>query len=362
MRSIGFVLCLVACAAARAQEVTLRTDQGDIVVRLFPEVAPGHARNFVEHARSGFYAGTTFHRVVPGFVLQGGDPNTKDDDPGNDGQGGWSWRGPGTTLALEPNDRPHTRGTLSMARSSDPDSAGSQFFIVLADQPQLDRQYTVFGEVARGMDVVDRLVAASAEKPQRLLEVRVGGDLEPLEIAEGDRAEARRLLALEETDRSEAIERAVAALASEEAGPAAARLLAALGPAARGSLWRLLDSVLPTSDERAEVDALVRALGDDAWSVREEANRKLLALDPRFTSYVQALEAPSDPEVRERMAAIRAGLAASRPAWLGRRELARAAALGANADEEVRDEAEGRVRAGHPLAPDLQAFAAPRGE
>jgi peptidyl-prolyl cis-trans isomerase B (cyclophilin B) len=109
---------------------------------------------FIELAKQGFYNGTTFHRVVPKFVVQGGDPNSKNTDRSKHGMGG-----PGYQLKAEFNNKPHRRGTLSMARSAQPDSAGSQFFICVADVPFLDRQYTVFGEVVKGMEVVDKIVS-----------------------------------------------------------------------------------------------------------------------------------------------------------------------------------------------------------
>ena len=135
------------------QIAVIETNFGTIVIQLFPDVAPGHVENFVKLAQDGFYDGTTFHRVIPGFMIQGGDPNSKDDDRSNDGQGG-----PGYTINAEFNDKPHKRGILSMARAQDPNSAGSQFFIVVADSNFLDGQYTVFGEVIEGMEVADKIV------------------------------------------------------------------------------------------------------------------------------------------------------------------------------------------------------------
>ncbi len=138
---------------------TIETDFGNIVLRLFPQMAPGHVENFIKLAREGFYDGTTFHRVIPGFMIQGGDPNTKDEDRSNDGQGG-----PGYSVKAEFSNTPHRRGILSMARSpSGPDTAGSQFFIVVSDSLFLDGQYSVFGEVIEGMDVVDRIVNAPTD-------------------------------------------------------------------------------------------------------------------------------------------------------------------------------------------------------
>lgn len=141
----------------------LHTERGDVTIRFFADRAPNHVRNFVDLASSGFYDGTLFHRVIAGFVLQGGDPLTK--DPKNAfvwGNGGRTdAKGQPVTLKPEFNGTPHKRGVVSMARSAAPDSASSQFFIVLKDYPSLDHQYTAFGEVVKGMDVVDRIVAES---------------------------------------------------------------------------------------------------------------------------------------------------------------------------------------------------------
>jgi peptidyl-prolyl cis-trans isomerase B (cyclophilin B) len=126
---------------------------GEIVLRFFPDVAPGHVKNFVKLSKEGFYNGTTFHRVIPGFMIQGGDPNSKSPDRSTHGMGG-----PGYKVKAEFNSRPHKRGVLSMARANDPDSAGSQFFICVAEANFLDWQYTVFGEVVSGMDVADKVV------------------------------------------------------------------------------------------------------------------------------------------------------------------------------------------------------------
>ncbi|MEE9122467.1 MAG: peptidylprolyl isomerase [Syntrophobacteria bacterium] len=149
----------------------LETKFGDITLRFFPEVAPKHVNSFIELASSGFYDGTTFHRVVPGFVIQGGDPNSKSEDRSKHGAGG-----PGYTLEAEFSNHLHKRGTLSMARAANPDSAGSQFFICVADAAFLDGQYTVFGEVTEGMDVVDEIVAQprdSGDNPNERVEMKV---------------------------------------------------------------------------------------------------------------------------------------------------------------------------------------------
>ncbi|HTZ18857.1 MAG TPA: peptidylprolyl isomerase [Dissulfurispiraceae bacterium] len=149
----------------------METKFGDIELRFFPDVAPGHVSNFIELAKKGFYDGTTFHRVIPGFMIQGGDPNSKDPDKSRHGMGG-----PGYNINAEFNEKPHKRGTLSMARSANPDSAGSQFFICVADAPFLDRQYTVFGEVVSGMEAVDAIVNQPRDprdNPNERIEMKV---------------------------------------------------------------------------------------------------------------------------------------------------------------------------------------------
>ena len=131
----------------------IETPFGNIEFELLEDVAPGHVQNFKDLANSDFYNGTIFHRVIPGFMVQGGDPNTKSDDRSSHGMGG-----PGHTIKAEFNDEPHVRGIVSMARSQDPDSAGSQFFVVVKDSDFLDGQYTAFGRVISGMDVADKIV------------------------------------------------------------------------------------------------------------------------------------------------------------------------------------------------------------
>jgi len=133
--------------------VIIKTDFGSIKFSLLPDIAPETVRNFLELAKSGFYNGTLFHRVIPGFMIQGGDPNTKNPDKSTWGQGG-----PGYNLKAEFSSRSHLRGIVSMARANDPDSAGSQFFIVTSDSTFLDKQYTVFGEVVDGIEVADKIV------------------------------------------------------------------------------------------------------------------------------------------------------------------------------------------------------------
>ena len=133
--------------------VNIETNHGNISFDLLPELAPETVRNFEKLARDGFYDGTLFHRVIPGFMIQGGDPNTKTDNKGS-----WGMGGPGYNINAEFSSRSHLRGIVSMARSSDPNSAGSQFFIVTSDSAFLDREYTVFGQVTEGMDVADTIV------------------------------------------------------------------------------------------------------------------------------------------------------------------------------------------------------------
>ena len=134
-------------------DAIIKTSFGNIKFNLMPDIAPETVRNFSQLAKSGFYNGILFHRIIPGFMIQGGDPNTKNPDKSTWGQGG-----PGYNLKAEFNSRSHLRGIVSMARAADPDSAGSQFFIVTSDSTFLDRQYTVFGEVVEGMEVADKIV------------------------------------------------------------------------------------------------------------------------------------------------------------------------------------------------------------
>jgi len=134
-------------------DAIIKTGFGNIKFSLLPDIAPETVRNFSQLAKSKFYNETLFHRVIPGFMIQGGDPNTKNPDKSTWGQGG-----PGYNLKAEFNTRSHLRGIVSMARANDPDSAGSQFFIITSDSTFLDRQYTVFGEVVDGMEVADKIV------------------------------------------------------------------------------------------------------------------------------------------------------------------------------------------------------------
>ena len=135
-----------------AENAVIKTSCGEMTVAFWPDVAPKTVENFKRLARDGFYNGTAFHRVIKGFMIQGGCPHTKAGAKGTPGTGG-----PGWNIKAEFNARPHVRGVLSMARSSHPDSAGSQFFICHADARFLDRQYTAFGEVVQGLDVLDRI-------------------------------------------------------------------------------------------------------------------------------------------------------------------------------------------------------------
>lgn len=135
---------------ANLSQVRISTARGDIVFQLFPDDAPLHCAAFMKLAEAGFYDGLKFHRVEPGFVVQGGDPK-------GDGTGG-----PGYNLKAEFNARQHVRGTVAMARASNPDSAGSQFYICLGDAPFLNKQYTVFGQMTEGFDVLDAIKRGDA--------------------------------------------------------------------------------------------------------------------------------------------------------------------------------------------------------
>ena len=137
----------------------IKTRFGEMELKLYPDLAPKHVENFIKLAKSGFYNGTIFHRVIPGFMIQGGDPNTKYSlRKDTFGQGGpTDEKGNPILLKAEFSDTPHKRGIVSMARAGEPDTAGSQFFIVVEDSFFLDRKYTVFGEVARGLGVADKI-------------------------------------------------------------------------------------------------------------------------------------------------------------------------------------------------------------
>ena len=137
-----------------ANEVAvIKTSEGDMVVQFWNDAAPNTIENFKKLARAGFYNGTIFHRIVKGFMIQGGDPNSK--DPAKEESYGAG--GPGYKIKAEFNDHSHERGVISMAREPDPDSAGSQFFICLGPAPRLDHQYTTFGKLIKGDDVLDKI-------------------------------------------------------------------------------------------------------------------------------------------------------------------------------------------------------------
>jgi peptidyl-prolyl cis-trans isomerase B (cyclophilin B) len=141
----------------------IKTTEGDMVVEFWPDVAPKTVENFKTLAKKGFYDGTCFHRVIKGFMIQGGDPLTK--DPAKEGS--WGTGDPGYKVKQEFNDRHHDRGVLSMARSSDPDSAGSQFFICHGNPRSLDKQYTAFGKLIKGDDVLEKIATTPTHPPDR---------------------------------------------------------------------------------------------------------------------------------------------------------------------------------------------------
>ena len=147
-------------------KAVIETKFGNITLKFYPDVAPGHVKNFLDIAKNGTYDNTVFHRVIPGFMIQGGDPTSK--DPAK--RRAYGTGGPGYTIKAEFNNKPHKRGVLSMARSQSPDSAGSQFFICVKDSNFLDRQYTAFGEVTSGMDVADKIVNAKRDGRDNPLE------------------------------------------------------------------------------------------------------------------------------------------------------------------------------------------------
>jgi peptidyl-prolyl cis-trans isomerase B (cyclophilin B) len=164
-------------AQSDAKEVAvIKTTEGEMIVEFWTDIAPKTVENFKKLAKEGFYDGTAFHRIMKGFMIQGGDPLTKDTSK----EDAWGTGGPGHTVKAEFNDRKHVRGVLSMARSAHPDSAGSQFFICLDPAPSLDKKYTGFGKLIKGEDVLlkigDTPVGASrsgeASKPQKRIEVQ----------------------------------------------------------------------------------------------------------------------------------------------------------------------------------------------
>ena len=146
-----------------SERAILATSEGEMVLEFWPEVAPGHVENFKKLAKGGFYDGTCFHRVIKGFMIQGGDPLTKDDA----NKSRWGTGGPGYQIKAEFNDKPHVRGVLSMARSNDPNSAGSQFFICHGDSRFLDKQYTAFGKLIKGDEVLEKIATNPTQPGDR---------------------------------------------------------------------------------------------------------------------------------------------------------------------------------------------------
>ena len=189
---LAIIFFMVSCETKNKESImdkydgaVISTKFGDIVLEFFDDTAPKHVESFKLHAQNGYYDGTTFHRVIPGFMIQGGDPLTKSEDRGRHGTGGNAAKyfGIGTEteestwdLPAEFSSTPHERGILSMARSQNPDSGGSQFFICVADAPFLDNKYTVFGKVVSGLDVVDAIVNTprdAKDNPDDRIEMKV---------------------------------------------------------------------------------------------------------------------------------------------------------------------------------------------
>ena len=167
---IGFVFALCSQGSAKETnpQVLMKTSKGDIIIELYPDKAPITVKNFLSYVDDKFYDGTVFHRIVKDFVIQGGDPTTKNSNQSRDK---WGTGGPNYTLDAEFNDIPHQKGILSMARTSDPNSAGSQFFIVTKDARFLDNQYTVFGKVVDGIDVVDKIAALNTNPSDQPIDI-----------------------------------------------------------------------------------------------------------------------------------------------------------------------------------------------
>lgn len=190
---LAIILTIVGCGTKQKNKDTvmdkdiavITTKFGDIKLEFFDDIAPKHVESFKLHAQNGYYDGTTFHRVIPGFMIQGGDPLSKSEDKSRHGTGGNAAKffGIGSEdsestwdLPAEFSTTTHTRGILSMARSQNPDSGGSQFFICVADANFLDNQYTVFGKVVSGMEVVDAIVSAprdARDNPDDRIEMKV---------------------------------------------------------------------------------------------------------------------------------------------------------------------------------------------
>ena len=159
-------------AEKKQPRAIIKTKFGEMEIKFFQDVAPKHVENFIKLAKSGFYNGTIFHRVIPNFMIQGGDPITKDLSK----KDMYGTGGPGFSVKAEFSETPHKRGIVSMARAQDPDSAGSQFFIVVEDSRQLDRKYTAFGEVVKGMGVADKIVNEprdNRDNPTERIEMQV---------------------------------------------------------------------------------------------------------------------------------------------------------------------------------------------
>ena len=178
MRKIFLIIIfgVVFMSCAKEDKVAIISTQfGDMVVEFYEDVAPMHVESFKALADEGYFDKTTFHRVIPGFVIQGGDPNSKDDNRMNDGTGGRAGKFFGIgrendpnswTIPAEFNDKDHVKGTLSMARSKDPNSGSSQFFVCHASTPQLNNQYTVFGQVIQGIEIIDEIVYSDTPRKQ----------------------------------------------------------------------------------------------------------------------------------------------------------------------------------------------------
>ena len=152
-----------AAMSEQKEVAVIKTSEGEMVAEFWPDVAPKTVENFKKLAKSGFYDGTAFHRVIKGFMIQGGDPLTKDESK----QARWGTGDPGYKIDAEFNKKSHTKGVLSMARSQDPNSAGSQFFICHGDAGFLDGQYTAFGKLIKGEDVLDKIATTPTTPPDR---------------------------------------------------------------------------------------------------------------------------------------------------------------------------------------------------
>jgi len=177
--------------------VILETDLGEIVIAFFPNDAPKHVENFIKLSQTGFYDGVLFHRIIPGFMIQGGDPNTIDGDPST-----WGTGGPTTRVDAEFNTIKHNRGIVSMARSADPNSGGSQFFIVHQDSNFLDEQYTVFGRIVteESFETLDKIASVetkSNDQPVNPDEVRI------TKVTVVSQSEVSNILELEDPERTQ---------------------------------------------------------------------------------------------------------------------------------------------------------------